>query len=224
MSIVFSFFDTDAIFFTIGRQNVSYLEVACTLAGLVCIFLAMRAKTANFWVGYLYNLLLFPLFLQKGLYSSMLLQPVSFAINLFGHYRWTHPRTSEANERHELKITLLTARQRMYTLLAVGALTLGLGFAVEHLPVWFSGMRPAQQPFLDAFILVVILSAQWLSAQKKLDCWAAWMTVNITNTIRYPFGGLLFLAFESGAKIGMASFGFLHWLKMYRNESKTVRP
>jgi hypothetical protein len=27
--------------------------------------LAMRAKTANFWVGYLYNLLLFPLFLQR---------------------------------------------------------------------------------------------------------------------------------------------------------------
>ncbi|MDR3132530.1 MAG: nicotinamide riboside transporter PnuC [Prevotellaceae bacterium] len=215
---MFTFFDVHTIFFTVGRQQVSYLEVVCTAAGLVCIFLAMRAKTANFWVGYLYNLLLFPLFLQKGLYSSMLLQPISFAINMFGHYRWTHPRANEANQQHELKITLLDNRRRWLVLLAVAVLTAGLGAIVSRLHLWFPAVRQAEQPFLDAFILVVILTAQWLSAQKKLDCWAAWMVVNVTNAIRYPFGGLLFLALESFTKIGMASFGFLHWLKKYRTE------
>jgi nicotinamide mononucleotide transporter len=215
---MFSFFDVHTLFFTIGKQQVSYLEVLCTLAGLVCIFLAMRAKVANFWVGYLYNLLLFPLFLQKGLYSSMLLQPISFAINLYGHYRWTHPRANEANRQHELKITLLDNRQRLLVALSIVVLTAGLGGVVSHLHEWFPAVRQAAQPFLDAFILVVILTAQWLSAQKKLDCWAAWMTVNVTNAIRYPFGGLLFLALESFTKIGMASFGFLHWLKTYRRE------
>ncbi|MDR0668103.1 MAG: nicotinamide riboside transporter PnuC [Prevotellaceae bacterium] len=215
---MFSFFDVDTVFFTVGRQAVSYLEVLCTLAGLVCIFLAMRAKTTNFWIGYLYNILLFPLFLQKGLYASMLLQPAGFAITLFGHYRWTHPRKKEENRRHELKITRLGGRSWMATLLTVVVLTVGLGTLFSNLHRWIPAVRPAQQPFLDSFILVMILTAQWLSAQKKLDCWAAWMTVNVVNTIRYPFGGLIFLAIESGSKIIIASFGFLHWLKKYRED------
>ncbi|MDR1680906.1 MAG: nicotinamide riboside transporter PnuC [Prevotellaceae bacterium] len=218
---MFYFFDTDTVFFTVGRQAVSYLEVLCTLAGLVCIVLAMRARVANFWLGYLYNMLLFPLFLQKGLYASMLLQPVGFAITLIGHYRWTHPRKGEENRRHGLKITRLGARAWIATLLVAGALTVGIGLAISNLHRWIPDMRPAQQPFLDSFILTAILTAQWLSAQKKLDCWAAWMTVNVVNTIRYPFGGLLFLALESGCKIGIASFGFLHWRKTWKAERNT---
>ncbi|MDR0729460.1 MAG: nicotinamide riboside transporter PnuC [Prevotellaceae bacterium] len=210
---MFSFFDVDTVFFTVGRQAVSYLEVLCTLAGLAGIFFAMRAKVANFWVGYLYNILLFPLFLQKGLYASMLLQPAGFAITLFGHYRWTHPRKDEEDRQRELKITRLGGRSWVVTLLAVAALTVGMGFAISNLHHWIPAMRPAQQPFLDSFILATILTALWLSAQKKLDCWAAWMTVNVVNTVRYPFGGLVFLALESGSKIIMATFGFLHWRK-----------
>ncbi len=216
---MFSFFDIDTVLFVIGKQQVSYLEVVCMLSGLVCIFLAVRAKTANFWFGYLYNILLFPLFLQKGLYSSMLLQPVSFAINIFGHYRWTHPQANEANKKHELKITLLGNKQRVFYLLIIVALTFCWGLVISNLHTWWPAVRPAHRPFLDAFVMVMVLTAQLLSAQKKLDCWAAWMTVNVTNVTLYSLSGLLFLAFESLSKIVMASFGFLHWLKKYRQET-----
>ena len=78
---VVNFFKTDNIVFTFAGAGVSALEIICTLTGLLCVFLAVRGKVANFWVGYLYNILLFLLFLQNRLYSSMLLQPISLAIN-----------------------------------------------------------------------------------------------------------------------------------------------
>ena len=68
-------FSIDNIFFTLGGQSVSYLEMCSVVAGLSCVFLATRGKVANFWVGYLYNILLFMMFSQKHLYSVMLLQP-----------------------------------------------------------------------------------------------------------------------------------------------------
>ena len=215
---MFSFFSIDNVLFTIGKQNVSYLEVLCMLSGLSCIFLAVRAKVSNFWIGYLYNILLFPLFLQKGLYSSMLLQPISFVINMYGHYRWTHPRVNEENKKHELKITLLNLRQRIFALLIIVVLTFLWGYTISNLHEWWTVVRPAQRPFLDAFVMVMVLVAQLLAAQKKLDCWAAWMTVNVTNVTLYSLSGLLFLTFESATKIIMASFGFLHWLKKYKKE------
>ena len=95
-------FSINNILFSIGGQGVSLIELISVVAGLTCVYLATRAKVSNFWVGYAYNILLFILFYQKGLYSSMLVQPVSFAINFYGHYRWTHPRTGEQYEKHHL--------------------------------------------------------------------------------------------------------------------------
>ncbi|MDD2358787.1 MAG: nicotinamide riboside transporter PnuC, partial [Thiovulaceae bacterium] len=78
------FFSVENVIFQIGGQGVSLLELIAVLTGLGCVYLATQRKVLNFWFGYLYNILLFFLFFQKGLYSSMLLQPVSFAINMYG--------------------------------------------------------------------------------------------------------------------------------------------
>ena len=120
-------FSIENIFFSIAGQGVSYLEFLGVIAGLGCVFLATRGRVLNFWVGYLYNILLFYMFLQKHLYSSMLLQPISFIINFFGHWRWTHPKKGEENSRKLLKVTLLTNKQRAIYLLMI---------AVLH---WFGG-------------------------------------------------------------------------------------
>ena len=219
---IMDWFGVDNVLFAIGKQQVSYLEVLCTVSGLVCIFLAVRAKVANFWVGYLYNILLFPLFLQKGLYSSMILQPISFAINMFGHYRWTHPRKDEQNKQRELKISLMNNSQRVLYLVSIVMLTLVWWMVVSKMHEWWPPRHSVDtfRKFLDAFVVVMILVAQLLAAKKKLDCWGAWMTVNVTNLTLYSMSGLLFLTLECTGKIVLATLGFTYWLKKYKKEQK----
>ena len=219
---IIDLFSIDNVLLTIGRQQVSYLEVLCTVSGLVCIFLAVRAKVANFWVGYLYNILLFPLFLQKGLYSSMMLQPISFAINIFGHYRWTHPHKNEQNRKHELKISLMSNSHRIIYLLSIVVLTFIWWMVVSKIHEWWPPKYPVGdlRKFLDAFVVVMVLVAQLLAAKKKLDCWGAWMTVNITNLTLYSLSGLLFLTLECTGKIVLATFGFKLWIEKYKKEQK----
>ncbi len=213
-------FSVDNILFTIGGQGVSLLESMAVVSGLTCVFLATRAKVANFWAGYIYNILLFMLFYQKGLYSSMLVQPISFVINFFGHYRWTHPKSGEKNSKNQLKITLLTNRQRLYFIAQLFVTAAVWGFVLTRLDTLFpSVFSQATRPYLDAFVTVTILTAQYLSAQKKLDCWGAWFIVNITNVTLYILAGMAFLPMVSAAYLILAIFGFTTWRREWKKNN-----
>lgn len=210
-------FSIDNIIFSIGGQGVSLLEILAVAFGLSCVYMATRAKVLNFWLGYIYNILLFILFLQKGLYSSMLLQPVSLAINLFGHYRWTHPKKGEENSKNQLKITLMSNRQRLLTVLSIVVIAAVWGGVLSNIHNWWPQLFPAaRQPFLDAFVTVTILTAQFLSAQKRLECWAAWFVVNITNIILYILAGLHFMPMVSAGYLILAFFGFAMWRRQWK--------
>lgn len=211
--------DTDYILFTLGRRGVSLLESLAVLFGLLSVFLAGRRKTANFWFSYIYNILLFLLFLQERLYSSMLLQPLSLALTVFGHWRWTHPARSEENRARQLRITILSHRQRLLHLGAAALFTVGWGFLMTGVSRWWPGIfPPAEHPFLDAFVVGMILTAQYLAAQKRIDCWGAWIIVNITNIILYLLSGLSFMPLVSGGYLILALLALPAWLKEWRNQ------
>jgi len=213
-------FSINNVLFTIGGQGVSLLELISVIAGLSCVYLATRAKVANFWIGYLYNILLFFLFYQKGLYSSMLVQPISFAINFFGHYRWTHPKKGEENSKHQLKISLLSNSKRIYFVVQIIILAAIWGTALTYLDnFWPDLFSEARTPYLDAFVTMAILTAQYLSAQKKLECWAAWFTVNITTISLYILAGLVFMPIVSAAYLVLAFLGFSMWRKQWRSNN-----
>ncbi len=217
---MFEIFSTDNIIFSIGGQGVSLIEILSVASGLTCVYLATKAKVANFWMGYLYNILLFILFYQKGLYSSMLVQPISFIINFYGHYRWTHPSAGEENSKKQLKVTLMSNPQRVYFILQTIIVALLWGFALKNIDNLFPTLfSEPQRPMLDAFVTVVILTAQYLSAQKKLECWAAWLTVNITNITLYLLAGMVFLPMVSAAYLVLAFFGFAMWRRAWKENN-----
>ncbi len=213
-------FSIENILFSIGGQGVSLLEFVAVLSGLGCVYLATQRKVLNFWIGYLYNFLLFLLFLQKGLYSSMLLQPVSFAINIFGHYRWTHPAKDEENREKQLKITLLNKKEWIIipSVIILFVVIWGTFLSNIHsiLPDYFG---VARKPYLDSFVTGMILLAQYLSAQKRLECWGAWFIVNVTNIVLYLLAGLAFMPMVSAAYLVLAFFGFAMWRRQWKNEN-----
>ena len=216
------FFSIENILFTIGKQQISWLEIFTTISGLACVFLASRGRSANFFIGYLYTMLLFLLFMQKHLYSSMLLQPVSLVLAIFGHYRWTHPKSNEEkNKQRELRVTMLSKNRRMFHIALVIIGGIAWGFVLSKLGSIFPDtFPPARLPFLDATITMCILTAQYLSAQKKLECWAAWLVVNVTNLTQYLLVGLIFMPIVCVCYIVFAITGIATWMKEMKNGDK----
>ena len=120
--------------FTIGGDTpVLLIDLLTSVVGLTCVFLAGRNSKYNFWVGYLYSLLLLLMFWNKNLYANLLLQPISLGINVLGHYRWTHPRKEEqsSEDSSALKVTMLGWKQRILAIASVFVIAAGWGWFIS---------------------------------------------------------------------------------------------
>ena len=196
-------------------MTVNWLDLLSSLLGLTCVFLAGRGSKYNFWVGYLYTAALFFLFLQKNLLASLLLQPVSLAINIMGHYRWTHPKAEETSSEKdgELKVSMLSWGGRAAAISVVLVVAALWGWLLQRL-------FPADpHPYLDSCVTILILVAQFLSAQKKWDCWVAWLIVNITQLILHLSVGNIFMPIVSVLYLVNGIASLVNWKKMYQRKA-----
>lgn len=217
-------FDLDQILFVIGGNPVSLIEAVSVVTGLICIFLAGRGNKYNFWVGYVYNILLFILFADKHLYSAMLLQPVAFAINFYGHWKWTHPNENEAShtDKTVLKVSTLSWTERGVSLIFLFAASAIWGFILSKLGnIWLKNIfAPDPTPYLDAFSLMLTLIAQFMSALKKWDCWIVWLVVNTINIVLYISAGLVFMPIVSALYLTNGIWSLWTWYRLYKNEKQ----
>ena len=203
----------DLILFEIAGKPVLLIDLVTSVLGLTCVFLAGRNSSYNFWVGYLYTTALFLLFWNKNLYASLLLQPISLAINVLGHWRWTHPRENEqsAGDPTALKVSMLSWTERFF---AIGSVFLIAG-------VWgwlLDSLFPNDpHPYLDSCVTVLILVAQLLSALKKWDCWMAWLLVNITQIILHLSVGHVFMPIVCGLYLANGLWSLATWVRLYKN-------
>ena len=196
-------------------MTFNWLDLACSLLGLSCVFLAGRGSKYNFWVGYLYTAALFFLFWQKNLAASLLLQPVSLGINILGHYRWTHPKEGEmsSEKQGELKVSMLSWYERVLTVAIILVVAALWGWLLQRL-------FPADpHPYLDSCVTILILVAQFLSAQKKWDCWIAWIVVNITQLILHLSVGNIFMPIVSALYLVNGIISLANWEKMYKRNA-----
>lgn len=192
---------------------MNWIDLITSLLGLTCVFLAGRASKYNFWVGYLYSAALFVMFWNKNLYANLLLQPVSLAINILGHYRWTHPREGEKSSGDELKVTTLSWHERILAIVSV-ALVAGLwGWVLDS-------MFPLDpHPFLDTCVTALILMAQFLSATKKWDCWIAWIMVNVAQIVMHISVGHIFMPIVCALYLVNGVWSLATWIKLYKKDN-----
>ena len=192
---------------------MNWWEIISAVLGLSCVFLAGRGKKANFYVGYIYNVFLFILFWRQNLYSAMILQPVAFAINAFGHWRWTHPREDEvsSSDGKSLKVSRMSLQGWA---IAIGLIVVcGAGWAL------FLKETADPSPWLDSYVLMATFLAQYLSAQKKWECWIVWLVVNVANIALYISAGLYVMPVVSLLYLINGIWSLLTWRRMYQKEN-----
>lgn len=205
----------DTVIFEISGHPVLLIDLISSILGLTCVFLAGRNSKYNFWVGYLYTAALFFLFWNRNLYASLLLQPVSLAINILGHYRWTHPKPEEKSSQdgNALKVSMLSWTERGLCVVALLVVAFVWGWLLDTL------FPSDPHPYLDSVVTVLILLAQLLSALKKWDCWIAWLLVNITQLILHISVGNVFMPVVSALYLINGLWSLSAWMKLYKNKA-----
>ena len=191
------------------------LDIISAVLGLTCVVLAGRNSKYNFWVGYLYTAALFLLFWNKNLYASLLLQPVSLAINVLGHWRWTHPKPQEqsADDPKNLKVSMMGWTERI--------LAIALVLIVDGLWGWLlDRLFPLDpHPYLDSVVTALILLAQLLSSLKKWECWIVWLVVNVTQIVLHVSVGNVFMPIVCSLYLINGLWSLATWIKLYRKNA-----
>ena len=191
------------------------LDIISAVLGLVCVFLAGRNSKYNFWVGYLYTAALFLLFWNKNLYASLLLQPVSLAINVLGHWRWTHPKPQEqsADDPKNLKVSMMNWEERIIAVIMVLIVAFLWGWLLDRL----FPLDP--HPYLDSLVTALILLAQLLSSLKKWECWIVWLVVNVTQIVLHVSVGNVFMPIVCSLYLINGLWSLATWIKLYRKNA-----
>lgn len=192
-----------------------FWDIIASVLGLTCVFLAGRNSKYNFWVGYLYTTALFVLFMQKNLVASLILQPVSLCINMIGHWRWTHPREEEKSSKDSsaLRVSGMGWPERIMAVVTVFVIAGLWGWLLDRL----FPLDP--HPYLDSCVTVLILVAQYLSAQKKWECWIAWLVVNITQMALHLSVGNYFMPIVCGLYLINGIISLRNWSKLFQNKA-----
>lgn len=207
-------FDIQNVLFSIDGKDISLLELCTVLMGITAVYLAARSKSINYYLQFVNAFLMGWLFWQKHLYTNMLLQPICLAINIYGLYRWTHPKEAPTNAQHELKVSRLSFRAWSVYVLALGAFVGLWGRMLQHVHLWSQGaIAAAVHPYLDAFTAALLVSALSFAALKKYETWFFWIAVNIGNLILYLLSGFVFMPLLSVAYLLINGIALVHWRK-----------
>jgi nicotinamide mononucleotide transporter len=208
-------FSIDYTIFTFLDYKMSLIELVGTIFGFWAVWLSTKEKVSSWYIGILNVVCFFWMFYQIQLYSDMLLQIYFFVTNLLGWYFWTHPKEGDRNTDNQLKINVLSQSQKIKTsiFIALGTLLVGLFIARLHEIAPYFFQKPASFPYLDTFILMASIAAQYLLTKKYIESWLLWIAVDVVATGVYFQKNILLTSFEYFVFAVVAVYGFLNWEK-----------
>jgi nicotinamide mononucleotide transporter len=147
----------------------NYIEVFGAIAGVIYIFLEIRANIWLWPVGIITSAAYIWVFFNGKLYADMSLQVYYVIISIFG-WIWWLKGTRHKNEK--LQITNLK--------LKTGVILASI-FIILFAAMWaiLKYLTDSPVPVWDAFITSASAIATWMLARKILQHWLLWIVVNI---------------------------------------------
>jgi len=205
----------NVLFEVLGYQ-VSLIELIGTITGLICVWYSVRANVLTWPIGIINAAAFLILFYQVNLYSDMFLQVWFIIIGIYGWINWSKKDAKKT-------ISRLDKNQITLVLFLVTAGTIFIGSYMSHihemLPQFFS--QPAAYPYFDAFTTTASIIAVVLMAQKKIETWVLWISVDIVCIVLYILKGILFMSVEYFLFSMLATSGLITWIKFLKNEKRT---
>ena len=179
----------------------NYIEVFGAVAGIVYIFLEIRASVWLWHVGIVTSTVYIWVFFNGKLYADMSLQVYYVVISILGLIWWLRGTSRESDK---LQITNLKLKT---------GILLSVIFVVLFAAIWatLKHLTDSPVPGWDAFITSLSVVATWMLARKILQHWLLWIIVNTTAVTLFIARGLYPTAFLYAVYGVMSFVGLKEW-------------
>ena len=193
----------------------TWLSIITMLTGLWCVILVAKGRILNYYFGVVNCIGYAYIAYGYQLYGEVMLNALYFLpMQFVGLYIWRKNKDSKVVDK--VKIKFMTNEKRFYTLAA--SLLSFIAYAV-----WLSRMGDPV-PFLDSTSTVLSIIAMILMAWRYMEQWILWIVVDIVSVWMW-----ILVIMEKGANdtallvmwiafLINAVYGFLMWIKMYKEQ------
>ncbi len=187
---------------------MSFPEIIAVILGLISVFLTTRQNVWCYPLGIVSVFVYIFIFYDVKLYADMGLQVFFIVLQVYGWYEWLYG----GEQKTELKVSWGTKTIYGMTLLFVFLATTLLGSVLYRL-------TDASLPYIDSFLAVLSMAAQWMMAKKYVENWILWTIVNIGSIAMYGMKGLYLTMFLYSVYLVLGIIGFFEWKKSFRIET-----
>ena len=201
-------------------NNLSYIELAASLFGLVYVVFEVLQKNFMWYLWVLTSITFGIVYYYSHIYAYMGLQIYYVAMGIYGIYSWrrakalakraaAQPATQPGEPRSEDADILVVRRMSR----EVAILSTLFSIIVFFILTYILKCTEDPNPWLDSFCSVIsMLATFWLSRQ-YLQNWYLWIVCNVASTILSLSVEQYYAALLYFIMIGMAIWGLWHWNK-----------
>ncbi|MFA6455378.1 MAG: nicotinamide riboside transporter PnuC [Bacteroidota bacterium] len=177
-------------------------EFSAVVLGLISVYLVTRQNVWCYPLGIISVFVYIFIFFDIKLYADMGLQVFFIVLQAYGWYEWLY------GGKGHTALHVTWANRTVYWLSALVTViaTAVLGYSLHRL-------TDAALPYIDSFLAVLSMVAQWMMAKKYIENWILWTAVNIGSIAMYGMKGLYLTMLLYAVYLGLAIFGYFEWKK-----------
>lgn len=201
-------------------NNLSYIELAASLFGLVYVVFEVLQKNFMWYLWVLTSITFGIVYYYSHIYAYMGLQIYYVAMGIYGIYSWRRAKAlakraaaqpaTQPGELSSEDADILVVRRMSREVAILSTL---FSIIVFFILTYILKCTEDPNPWLDSFCSVIsMLATFWLSRQ-YLQNWYLWILCNVASTILSLSVAQYYAALLYFIMIGMAVWGLWHWNK-----------
>lgn len=189
--------------------------MTASLTGVICVVLVAKGKISNYVFGVINTALYAYISHQSQLYGEFMLNAFFYLpIQFIGFYLWSKNKANDGIET-VVKAKKLDLKGWIYTLLTVVIVGILYGFFLNEIG--------SQQAGVDAFAVVLSITAQLLMLKRFAEQWLLWILVNILSIILWlnvfiHSGNSVTILVMWVAYLLNSVYGYIKWSKLAKKE------
>jgi nicotinamide mononucleotide transporter len=175
-------------------------EIVAVVLGLISVYLTTRQNVWCYPLGIISVFIYIFIFYDVKLYADMGLQVFFIVLQVYGWYEWLYGGAEHTALHVSRAVKKVYGISFLFTVIATAV----LGYILHQL-------TDASLPYVDSFLAVLSMVAQWMMAKKYIENWILWMAVNIGSIGMYGVKGLYFTMFLYAVYFCLAIVGYVEW-------------
>lgn len=181
---------------------MNYLELFAALTGIASIYLSRKVSVLTFPIGLLSLFCYIFIFYNEGWNGNMLINVYYVVMSIYGWLHWLRPNSYGDT----LKVSFSTQKEIILSIIiCIGSIAL-----IFLLNKYLSD---GEMSCLDAISAGFGIVGMWLTTQKKVENWVAYLIADIILIPMCLHNGLYFTSVQYLIYCYLAVTGFFSWRK-----------